>query len=76
MKMDVHDWQRLYHESMEKYDSVFEDLKTTITGVESICEQSDDEAVRDLGEILRDARTSAELEVNQIRQLGEVMTML
>lgn len=76
MKMDVHDWSRLYHETVEKYDAVFEDLKTTITGVESICERSDDEAVRDLGEILQDARRSAELEVDQIRQLGQVMTML
>lgn len=76
MKMDVHDWQRLYHESMEKYNSVFEDLKTTLEGVELACEQSDDEAVRDLGEILSDARRSAEMEVDQIRQLGQVMTML
>lgn len=76
MKMDVHDWQRLYHESMEKYNSVFEDLKTTLEGVESICEQSDDEQIRELAEILSDARRSAEMEVDQIRQLGKVMTML
>lgn len=76
MRMDINDWKRLYDESMERYNATFEDLKTTITGVEQICEQSDDEAVRDLGEILRDARTSAELELDQIRQLGQVMTML
>lgn len=76
MKMDIHDWQRLYAETVEKFEAVFEDLKTTLEGVELACEQSEDEAVRDLGEILQDARTSAELEVNQIRQLGEVMTIL
>ena len=76
MKMDVYDWSRLYHETVEKYDATFEDLKTTITGVESICERSDDEQIRELAEILQDARRSAELELDQIRQLGEVMTML
>lgn len=76
MKMDVYDWQRLYNETVERFNTIFDELKDAIERAESACESSSDENIREQAFLLSSARTSAEAELEDIRQLGEVMTML
>lgn len=76
MKMDVHDWQRLYEETVEKFRAAFDELKDAVDRVTLACMVSDEEHLQELGSFLSDARDSAEMEIANVISLGEVMTML